>query len=159
MAEQSTTTNPVLQHPTFKLVKERFPGIRLQGTEFRNQSALIVDAAHAHEVLAFLRNDSRCAYNFLSDVFGIDYLNYPGKMPGRFAVVYNLVSYSLDLRFFVKVYLDPSLPTDGVVEDPPGPAHRAARRHGTAAGQGTSLNRSRACRRGPGAPRGTRLHR
>jgi NADH-quinone oxidoreductase subunit C len=118
MAEQSTSNAPVLQHPTFKLVKERFPGVRFQGTEFRNQSALIVDAAHAHEVLAFLRDDSRCVYNFLSDVFGIDYLNYPGKMPGRFAVVYNLVSYSLDLRFFVKVYLNPSLPTDGTVEDP-----------------------------------------
>jgi NADH-quinone oxidoreductase subunit C len=48
----------------------------------------------------------------------VDYLNYPASMPGRFAVLYNLISTIHDRRFFVKVFLDPSLPTDGIVEDP-----------------------------------------
>lgn len=111
-------TKPTLDHPVFKIVKERFPEKRFRGTEYRGQSTLIVDAADSHEVLAFLRDEAACRYNFLSDVFGIDYLNYPSRTIGRFAVVYNLMSHERDDRLFVKVYLDPSLPTDGTAEDP-----------------------------------------
>ncbi len=118
-----------LDHPAFAAVKERFPGARFRGTEFRGQSTLIVEPAEhsdggPHEVMRFLRDDPRTSFNFLSDVFGIDYLNYPAAGPaspaslGRFAVVYNLISFARDDRFFVKVHLNPSLPTDGIVEDP-----------------------------------------
>lgn len=107
-----------LDHPVFALVKEKFPGRTFKGTEFRGQSTLIVEAKDLHEVLAFLKSDPRTAYNFLSDVMGIDYLNYPTRTPGRFAVVYNLISFSRDDRFFVKVFLNPSVPTEGIVEDP-----------------------------------------
>src|SRR5690606_7679582 len=63
---------------------------------------------------------------FLSDVAGIDYLNYPAQRTlaadsparGRFAVVYNLVSVQHNRRLFVKVHLDPSLDTSGVEPDP-----------------------------------------
>jgi len=107
-----------LDHPVFALVKAAFPGKRLRATEFRGQATLIVDPADAHEVLAFLKADPQTDFNFLSDVAGIDYLNYPAATPGRFAVVYNLCSYPRDDRFFVKAHLDPSLPTDGILEDP-----------------------------------------
>lgn len=125
-ASQSTTghaspthqATPSLDHPTFKIVKEKFPGIRLRGTEFRGQSTLIVEPKDLHEVMAFLKTDARTNYNFLSDVLGIDYLNYPARMPGRFAVAYNLLSHDRDDRFFVKTFIDPSLPTDGTAEDP-----------------------------------------
>ena len=95
-------------HPTFKIVKEAFPTRKFLATEFRHQSTLIVAPADAHEVLAFLRDDPRCAYQFLSDVVAIDYLNYPTKTIGRFAVVYNLLAFSRDDRFFVKTFLDPT---------------------------------------------------
>src|SRR5690606_26667275 len=85
---------------------------------FRGQSTLIVDPADLHEVMAFLRDDDRCRYNFLSDVTAVDYLNYPADMPGRFAVVYLLLSYDHNTRFTVKTFLDPSIPTDGIEEDP-----------------------------------------
>ena len=107
-----------LDHPVFALVKEKFPGRTFRGTEFRGQSTLIVEPKDLHEVMAFLKSDARTSYNFLSDVMGIDYLNYPTKTPGRFAVVYNLISFSRDDRFFVKVFLNPSVPTEGIVEDP-----------------------------------------
>ena len=109
---------PNLDHPTFARVKEAFPNKRFRATEFRGQSTLIVEPEDLREVMAFLRDDEACAYNFLSDVIGIDYLNYPAEMPGRFAVVYILRSYSRDDRFFVKAHLDPSLPTEGIEEDP-----------------------------------------
>jgi NADH-quinone oxidoreductase subunit C len=107
-----------LDHPTFALVKAAFPGKGFLGAEFRGQSTLIVAPGDLHAVMAFLRRDPACAYEFLSDVLGIDYLGYPAKMPGRFAVVYNLVSCTHERRFFVKVFLDPSLPTAGTEPDP-----------------------------------------
>lgn len=118
----TTPTGPAapktLDHPTFAAVKAAFPRTVLRGTEFRGQSTLVVPASDAHAVLRFLKTDPRCDYNFLSDVIGIDYLNYPTPTVGRFAVVYNLISHARDDRFFVKVFLDPSIPTDGIDEDP-----------------------------------------
>jgi NADH-quinone oxidoreductase subunit C len=111
-------TTPNLDHPTFKIVKEAFPSKRLRATEFRGQSTLIVEPADLHEVMAFLKADPRCDYNFLSDVIGADYLNYPAPTPGRFAVIYNLICFARDDRFFVKTYLNPSLPTGGTDADP-----------------------------------------
>jgi NADH-quinone oxidoreductase subunit C len=109
---------PNLDHPILPRVKEAFKGQRLRATEFRSQTTIIVDPADLHAILAFLKNDPRCNYQFLSDVGGIDYLGYPTKMPGRFAVVYNLICFERDDRIFVKTFLDPSIPTDGIAEDP-----------------------------------------
>jgi NADH-quinone oxidoreductase subunit C len=105
-----------LDHPTFARVKGAFPTTKLRATEFRGQATLIVEPADLFAVMTFLKDQA--GYDFLSDVVGIDYLNYPTKTIGRFAVVYNLCNYTTAERFFVKVYLDPSLPTDGIVEDP-----------------------------------------
>ncbi len=110
--------SPHLDHPVFAIVKEAFPGRRLRGTEFRGQSTLVVEPGDLHAVLRFLRDDERCAFDFLSDVVGIDYLGYPAALPGRFAVVYILESTSRNDLFFVKTFLNPSVPTDGIEEDP-----------------------------------------
>ena len=118
MAQQTSAGTPALDHPTFAVVKGAFTGKKFKATEYRGQSTLIVEPQDLHEVLAFLKNDPRCDYNFLSDVGGVDYLNYPVKTQGRFAVVYNLVCLKRDDRFFVKAHLNPSLPTEGTVEDP-----------------------------------------
>jgi len=112
---------PNLDHPSLPLVKTKFPAVRLLATEFRGQSTLVVPRESVHEVLQFLRDDPACAYDFLSDVLGIDYLNYPapkGTPQGRFAVVYNLVSYTHNTRLFVKVLLNPTLDTTGTLDDP-----------------------------------------
>lgn len=113
-------TAPTHSHPVLPHVKAAFPNARLRATEFRGQTTLIVAPADLHAVLSFLKRDSRCDFNFLSDVIGIDYLGYPAPdaVGGRFAVVYNLCSYARDDRLFVKTFLDPSLPTDGIEEDP-----------------------------------------
>ncbi len=114
----ATPTSPKLDHPTFAAVKAAFPSAKLRATEFRGQSTLIVEPGDAHAILAFLRDDAKTRYTFLSDVTGVDYLNYPTPMPGRFAVIYNLIAFDRDDRFFVKVFLDPSIPTNGTDEDP-----------------------------------------
>jgi len=112
------STKPNLDHPTFKRLKERFPDKRFRATEYRGQSTLILDKDDLLEVMAFLRDDESCGYNFLSDVLGVDYLDYPSETIGRFAVIYNLCAYEREDRFFVKVFLDPTGPTDGIEDDP-----------------------------------------
>jgi len=114
-----------LDHPTLGLVKERFGGIKFMAAVYREQTSLVIPADRFHEVMAFLRDDPGCAYNFLSDVVGIDYLNYPsdpkgtsGGVGGRFGVIYNMLSFEHNRRLFVKVVLCPSRDTRGIEEDP-----------------------------------------
>jgi len=115
---------PNLDHPTLPLIRKRFPNTKFLAAEFRGQTTVVVGKNDLHDLLSFLRTDPACDYNFLSDVVGIDYLNYPGRekagtlAAGRFGVVYNLVSYQYNLRLFVKVTLDPSIETSGIEDDP-----------------------------------------
>lgn len=112
------TTAANLDHPTLARVKEAFGDVKFLASEFRGQTTLVAPREHAHRVLRFLRDDPDCDYSFLSDVTAVDYLGYPAKQPGRFAVVYLLVSYTHNRRLTVKVYLDPSLDTSGIERDP-----------------------------------------
>lgn len=115
-----------LDHPTLPLVKQQFSDRRFVATEFRGQTTLVVSRDDLHDVLRFLKDEPECGYNFLSDVLGVDYLNYPGQRAipaespakGRFAVIYNLVSNTHNRRLFVKVMLDPSVDTRGIEHDP-----------------------------------------
>ncbi len=52
-------------------------------------------------------------FEMISDIFGIDYLEYPGHQGERFTVAYNLYSVSGNERLFVRVDLDEhtTLPT------------------------------------------------
>jgi len=109
---------PNTDHPSLANVKRAFPGVSLQATDFRGQTTLIVPPGELHQIMQHLRDDSDCDYNFLSNVLGVDYLNYPAQTPGRFAVVYLLVSYAHNRRLSVKVFLDPSIDTSGIEPDP-----------------------------------------
>jgi NADH-quinone oxidoreductase subunit C len=118
-----------LDHPTLPLIRERFADATFRAAEFRGQTTVVTPVDTLHDLMRFLRDDPRCAYDFLSDVVGIDYLNYPGRgsdgsgsgkppVGGRFAVVYNLESTAHNRRLFVKITLNPTLDTHGIEEDP-----------------------------------------
>jgi NADH-quinone oxidoreductase subunit C len=109
-------TKPTLDHPMFARVRAEFPAMSLKGSEFRGQSTLVVAPGDVHTVLAFLKGS--CGYDLLSDVSAVDYRGYSAQMPGRFGVFYNAVNTGTDERFFVKTYLDPSIPTEGIEKDP-----------------------------------------
>lgn len=116
---------PNLDHPTLGLVKDHFKDVTFLATEFRGQTTLVAPKDRLHDVLTFLRDDPQCAYNFLSVVLGVDYLDYPVRksdLPagaaGRFAVVYLLVSHKFNRRLTVKVFLNPSVDTSGIEHDP-----------------------------------------
>lgn len=114
---------PTLHHPTLPLLKQRFPDVKLVATEFRGLTTLIAPAAAAHDILQFLKSDPGCQYDLLAELTAVDYLNYPSapgpsELVGRFAVVYNLVSIRTGLRLIVKTFLNPTLDTSGIADDP-----------------------------------------
>ncbi|MBK7405749.1 MAG: NADH-quinone oxidoreductase subunit C [Phycisphaerales bacterium] len=115
---ESQKPGGTVDHAALRRVREAHPSLRLRATQFRGQTTLVLEPKDLHRVMSFLRDDPACSYCFLSDVAGVDYLGYPGGTPGRFAVLYNLISFDRDDRLFVKAYLDPSVPTGGIEADP-----------------------------------------
>ena len=69
-------------------------------------------------MLRFLHDEPECRYDFLTDVTAVDYLEYPVETGGRFGIVWVLSSLSTNRRLVVKTWLDPSVDTEGVTEDP-----------------------------------------
>ena len=109
---------PVLDHPTLKLIKAAFPDVAFKASEFRGMTTLVVPREKLHEVARYLFDAPECDYDFLADVVGIDYLDYPVETPGRFAVSYPLASTRHNLRFVIKTFVDPSVDTSGIDFDP-----------------------------------------
>jgi NADH-quinone oxidoreductase subunit C len=61
-----------------------------------------LDSRRAREILSFLRNDPECAFDMLTDLFGVDY----STRKDRFELVYLLNSLSKNMRLAVKVRLN-----------------------------------------------------
>ena len=82
-------------------LKARFPDGIISAREFRGEFTVQVKPDALVEMGAFLRDDPDCAFNFLSDVSGVDY--YPQEP--RFGVNYHLLSIKHKLRLRLKVRL------------------------------------------------------
>ena len=112
-------------HPLLSELKQAFPDTRLLVTHFRGDTTVVAPKEVIHDVLAKLRE---LGCDFLSDVVGVDYLDYPESTDanapqGRFGVVWNILGTGQSgqppqPRLRVKVLLEPSLPTDGIEDDP-----------------------------------------
>ncbi len=92
----------------------RFAGAFTTG-EFRDNKRVLVAADQApavlFDLLKCLKDD--CGFDYLVDVAGIDYLNYPDATD-RYAVVYALTNTATGERVFVKAFAndpDPELPS------------------------------------------------
>jgi NADH-quinone oxidoreductase subunit C len=88
----------------------KFPGV-FTTSEFRDNKRVIVPAAQVFDLLKCLKDE--CGFDFLADLAGIDYLNYPGATD-RYAVVYALAITKTAERLFVKTHAndpEPSLPS------------------------------------------------
>ncbi len=84
-------------------LKERFGNETLEFSAFRHNKRVTVSAEKFLDVASFLK--TQLGFNYLSDVTGIDYLNYPNAAH-RYGVVYALANTETAERFFVKVLLD-----------------------------------------------------
>jgi NADH-quinone oxidoreductase subunit C len=99
-------------------VRDGLADLSLRSTDFRDELSLIANPKDVHRLLRFLRDDPECNFDLLCDVTAVDYLDYPAQTLGRFAVVWILANTETSARVRVKTFLDPSLPTLGIVEDP-----------------------------------------
>lgn len=111
------TTEPV-RHPTLEVVKTAFPDRTLSAMEFRGCTTLVVQPDDLREIMRFLHEDPACAYTLLVDVTAADYLDYPAPQPGRFGVTWVLRSHTHGLMLLVRCWLNPSIDTSGIEEDP-----------------------------------------
>ena len=85
--------------------------VKFRVREFRDMVTVVVPREQLVAVGTFLRDDEGLRYDLLAEVNGVDYLNYPGGSPGRFAVNYGLWSIPHGNRLWLKVFLDPTLST------------------------------------------------
>jgi len=93
-------------HPALALLLAWNPAA-VTGAKFdRDEMTIYVDRANIREACTLLRDDTECAFNFLSDVTCVDW--YPAEP--RFEVVYHLLSIPNKERVRLKVRLDSASP-------------------------------------------------
>jgi NADH-quinone oxidoreductase subunit C len=100
--------------PTLDTLNAKFPGA-FTTSAFRDNVRVLIDAERAPAVLfpllQYLKEE--CGFDFLAELGGIDYLNYPNATD-RYCVVYGLVNTTTGERVWVKAFAndpDPELPS------------------------------------------------
>ena len=78
-----------------------------EAKEFRGELTVVVPKERIVEICSFLKNDPELAYEFLSDLCGID-MYTPEK---RFGVIYNLLSLKNKHRLRVKTFVEEENPS------------------------------------------------
>lgn len=88
-------------------LKERFEA---KPAEFKGMVSVTVEKEH---IVSAVEVAKEAGFDMISDIFGIDYLEYPRHQGKRFSVAYNLYSIAGNERIFIRVNLDDgeSLPT------------------------------------------------
>ena len=84
-------------------LKEKFPQAIQGSTDRCGQLEIQLEAAAIVEVVQFLRDDSKLAFNMLIDMVGLDYSAFPNWTGNRFGVVYLLKSLTRGHRAQLKV--------------------------------------------------------
>jgi NADH-quinone oxidoreductase subunit C len=99
-----------ISHPALQPLKARFPDAQFMVGEFRDMITVVVPREFIREVCEFLRDEPGLRYDMLAELNGVDYLGYPGATH-RFGINYCLTSVAHNNRLWLKVFLDPTLPT------------------------------------------------
>jgi NADH-quinone oxidoreductase subunit C len=106
-----------IDHPALQPLKAKFPDVKLMVGEFRDMVTVVVPREHLLAVCTFLRDDPSLRYDMCAEINGVDYLNYPGATH-RFGVNYGLTSVPHNSRLWLKVFLDPTMPTEPKASSP-----------------------------------------
>jgi len=98
-------------------LQEQFPNVDFgpgpllrRGEGESDQICVRVPADRLVEIMSFLRDNEATRFEQLSDLTCVDYLRFPGA-ENRFAVVYSLLSISLEHRLWVKCFVNDPSPT------------------------------------------------
>ncbi|MGD0462381.1 MAG: NADH-quinone oxidoreductase subunit C [Tepidisphaeraceae bacterium] len=97
-------------HPALGPLKAKFPDVKFLVGELRDMVTVVVPRQDILRVCMYLRDEPSLRYDMLAELNGVDYLNYPGA-EHRFAINYCLLSTAHNNRLWLKVFLDPTLPT------------------------------------------------
>jgi len=76
----------------------------LEVTVDRNEVTLVLGHSDLIQNLKCLRDSDKTRFTQLVDLCGLDYQGHDGPHPGRFAVIYHLLSMDLNYRLRVKVF-------------------------------------------------------
>jgi NADH/F420H2 dehydrogenase subunit C len=96
-------------------LRQAAPEALLASHRFRDQLTVTLQRERVKPLLAFLRDDPRLRFRFLSDLSGVDVVEM--ARPWRFEVVYHLVSFDHNRRVRIKSAVPGDDPwTDSVVE-------------------------------------------
>jgi len=98
----------------FEKLKSRF-GDKIIKAELNYEiETIYIKKDFVFEIIKYLKEDLN--FNFLMDLFGVDWLGYKEKKNFRFEVVYNLYSYSLNKRLIIKAPIGEDNPSiDSIV--------------------------------------------
>jgi NADH-quinone oxidoreductase subunit C len=99
-----------ITHPSLAPLKAQFADVKFLVAEFRDMVTVVVPRESIVPVCTYLRDDHSQRYELLSELNGVDYLNYPAAAH-RFGVNYGLVSIEHGVRLWLKVFLDPTRDT------------------------------------------------
>jgi NADH-quinone oxidoreductase subunit C len=84
-------------------LREEFGDAILREDDFRAERTVVVAADKLYEVLAFLRDDAGCSFDYLTDVTAV---HWPAR-ENPFEILYHLYSFSRNVRLRVKAELGP----------------------------------------------------
>jgi NADH-quinone oxidoreductase subunit C len=85
---------------------EAYAGERLLGREEKSHyHQFKVRGEDAKLLVRFLRDDPELGFTYFIDLTAVDYLRYPVEQPGRYAVVYTLLSPTLGIKAQVKAFV------------------------------------------------------
>ncbi len=104
-------------------LKARFGEAILESKEFRGELSVVVPPEQIVNVCSYVKSDPDLAYEFLSDLCGID-MYTPER---RFGVIYNVLSFRNKHRFRIKTFVDESSPRVPTVTSVWGSANCAER--------------------------------
>jgi NADH-quinone oxidoreductase subunit C len=86
-------------------LREQFGQALLEVKVWRNETTVVLAPQDLQRVCRFLRDDPNLAFDFLSDVTGVDRLMLPESSP-RFEVVHHVYSLQYRRRLRLKVRVD-----------------------------------------------------
>jgi NADH-quinone oxidoreductase subunit C len=87
-----------------KKLKEKFPSVEFELTEYRDELTIKFDKKFIVEVCSFLKSNPDLEFSWCSDVTAIDWAN----RKNRFTVVYNIFSMKHNFRLRLKADVDES---------------------------------------------------
>lgn len=91
-------------------IKDSFSGTLLGAGITNDDIVLYVAPNNIFEILEFLKNDEKCAFQQLIDICAVD---YPNK-EARFEIIYSILSLELNQRLRIKVPLAEEMPIHSV---------------------------------------------